>query len=164
MMLTTKGRYAVMALVDMAANNRFINGDDAKAICLADIAKRQEIASAYLEQIFAKLKAAGLVKAVRGPGGGYLLSRKASDINIAEVIDAVEEKMKMTRCGGEHNTHDACMSDKSPCITHDLWQGLGDRIESYFENITLDDVANKRLNKTHEENVNSGLRRNGMMS
>lgn len=140
MMLTTKGRYAVMALVDMASQNRFI--ESGKAISLAEIASRQQITQAYLEQIFSKLKNAGIVKSVRGPGGGYVLGKAADETRISEVINAVEEKIKMTRCGGETP---ACMGNKGKCVTHDLWEGLSEQIENYFESITLADVINKRL-------------------
>src|SRR6185369_12816722 len=105
MMLTTKGRYAVTALVDMAGCGRFVEGQ--KPVTLAEISARQEITVAYLEQIFSKLKNAGLVKSVRGPGGGYVLARCSNEIKIADIINAVEEKIKMTRCGS-HKTETGC--------------------------------------------------------
>ena len=142
MMLTTKGRYAVMALVDMADQNRFIN-EGARAISLSDIASRQDITVAYLEQIFSKLKKAGIVKSQRGPGGGYIFAKDIKQIKISEVINAAEEKIKMTRCNGEHSH---CQS-AGKCSTHDLWDGLSETIENYFESITLGDLINKKTSK-----------------
>ncbi len=157
MMLTTKGRYAVMALVDMANQNRFIENNE-KAISLSEIAKRQDITVAYLEQIFSKLKNAGIVRSQRGPGGGYVFAKDIKDIKISEVINAAEEKIKMTRCGGEHSH---CKSG-GKCETHDLWDGLGETIEQYFDSKTLDDIVNKKLGirdqgqGTREKNLASG--------
>ncbi len=140
MMLTTKGRYAVMALVDMADQNRFIE-EGGRAISLAEIAKRQDITVPYLEQIFSKLKHAGIVKSQRGPGGGYSFARNVNDIKISEIISAAEEKIKMTRCGAEHSH---CATG-GKCSTHDLWDGLSETIENYFESITLADLVNKKV-------------------
>lgn len=136
MLLSTKGRYAVMAMVDLAAQA------GAKPVTLAAIAERQEIPLAYLEQIFAKLKRAGIVGSVRGPGGGYKLGKPAASLTIAEIILASEESITMTRCGGEVK---ACMSTKTRCLTHDLWKGLGDQIYSYLNALTLSDVVNRRI-------------------
>jgi Rrf2 family iron-sulfur cluster assembly transcriptional regulator len=136
MILSTKGRYAVMAMVDLAA--RKAQGP----VTLAAISERQEIPLAYLEQIFAKLKRMGLVTSVRGPGGGYALSAPAGEISIARIVLASEEPIKMTRCGGEVK---ACMSDKTRCLTHDLWEGLSEHIHSYLDNITLADVCARRI-------------------
>ena len=142
-MLTTKGRYAVMALVDMANKSRFL--PEQKAISLADIAKSQQITVAYLEQIFSKLKNSGLVKSVRGPGGGYILSKPSEDIKISEIINAVEEKIKMTRCGSIEKS--ACSGSKGKCTTHDLWEGLSETIENYFESLTIQDVTEGKIKK-----------------
>jgi len=138
MMLTTKGRYAVMAMVDLANNGK------GKPLPLSDIASRQDITLAYLEQIFSRLKAGQLVKSVRGPGGGYLLSRPVDKINIAEIITAVNEPIKMTRC--DHNPDKGCTSTKARCLTHDLWDGLGNHIYSYLNSVTLDDICSRKLN------------------
>lgn len=136
MILSTKARYAVMAMVDMASQKQ------AGPITLSTIAERQEIPLAYLEQIFAKLKRAELVTSVRGPGGGYTLAAGAKDITIAQIVLASEESIKMTRCGGEVK---ACMSTKTRCLTHDLWEGLGEQIFTYLSGITLADVCARRI-------------------
>ena len=137
MMLSTRGRYAVMAMVDLAS----MAGD--KPVCLADISQRQEILLAYLEQIFAKLRKQGLVKSVRGPGGGYKLQRLAADIWVSDIIFAAEEQIKMTRCD---NGSSGCMKPKTRCLTHDLWDGLGQQIYHYLRSISLEDVCERRLN------------------
>ncbi len=137
MILSTKGRYAVMAMVDLAAHQQD------KPIGLAAIADRQEIPLAYLEQIFAKLKRAGLVQSSRGPGGGYKLACPATEIPVVSIIAASEEAIKMTRCA-EHS-HAGCMADKTRCMTHDLWEGLGQQIYGYLRDITLDDIVARRI-------------------
>lgn len=133
MRLTTKGRYAVTAMLDLAMHQ------DAGPIALADIAHRQGISLSYLEQLFAKLRRHGLVSSVRGPGGGYNLARNAAEINVAEVIAAVDESVDTTRCGGAHN----CQND-GPCLTHDLWQNLSDRIYEYLNGISLQQLVDGR--------------------
>lgn len=130
MRLTTKGRYAVTAVLDLAIHQ------GKGPIALADIAQRQGISLSYLEQLFAKLRKRGLVISVRGPGGGYNLARDATSIYIAEVITAVDENVDTTRCGGAHN----CKGD-GPCLTHDLWMDLSDRIYGYLNNISLHDLV-----------------------
>ncbi len=137
MILTTKGRYAVMAMVDLASQPQ-----DA-ATGLSSIAERQEIPVAYLEQIFARLRRADMVTSTRGPGGGYRLAAPASSISIAAVIDASEETIKMTRCGSQPN--EGCMKPKTRCLTHDLWEGLGIRIHDYLSTISLQDVIERRI-------------------
>lgn len=132
MMLTAKGRYAVMAMVDIAKHH---NG---KPVSLSDIAERQGITVPYLEQIFSKLKQSGVVKSVRGPGGGYRLSTAARDISIADIVMAAEESIKMTRC--DHHSK-GCMGDHSRCLTHDLWDGLGRTIHAYLASISLEDMC-----------------------
>ncbi len=140
MNLGTKTRYAVMAMVEMASRG----GE--YPVALAELAKSQEITLPYLEQIFRKLKADSLVKATRGPGGGYLLARPAEMIRISDIVEAVEESMKMTRC--EAHKTSGCMSNKSRCLTHDLWDGLGMHIHDYLAAITLADVCNKKTKKS----------------
>lgn len=137
MILSTKGRYAVMAMVDLAMHQK------EKPVGLAAIAERQEIPLAYLEQIFAKLKRAGVVESVRGPGGGYRLAKSADDIAIADIVTASEEAIKMTRCAS--HSHDGCMADKTRCVTHDLWEGLGEQISHYLGSLTLADVIGRRV-------------------
>jgi Rrf2 family iron-sulfur cluster assembly transcriptional regulator len=130
--LTTKGRYAVTAMLDLAYHG------EKKPVTLTDIAKRQEISLSYLEQLFARLRRSGMVEGVRGPGGGYQLCRGAAAITIAEIIAAVDETIDSTRCGGEAN----CQNDQ-PCLTHDLWMGLSDQIREYLDSISLADVLGR---------------------
>lgn len=137
MKLSTKGRYAVMALVDIAAHTV------GKPIALADVAERQEISLSYLEQLFGKLRRGGLVKSVRGPGGGYLLARDAGDTRIADIILSVDEPIKTTRC--TPGSPVGCKSNKSRCLTHDLWQELGNHIYLYLNSVSLADVIGERV-------------------
>ncbi len=136
--LTTKGRYAVTAMLDLAFHSQ------RKPVTLTDIATRQTISLSYLEQLFARLRRAGIVKGVRGPGGGYRLNMKTSDINIADIITAVDEQIDSTRCGGEAN----CQKHQA-CLTHDLWMGLSDQIRTYLKGITLAEL----LEKNHVQEV-----------
>jgi Rrf2 family transcriptional regulator, iron-sulfur cluster assembly transcription factor len=131
--LTTKGRYAVTAMLDLACHA------EGRPVTLTDIAKRQAISLSYLEQLFARLRRGGMVDGVRGPGGGYQLSKDASDINIAEIIAAVDEAIDSTRCGGKANCRGA-----EPCLTHELWMGLSEQIRQYLSTITLADVLQQR--------------------
>ena len=133
MRLTTKGRYAVTAMLDLAIHHG--NGP----IALADIAQRQGISLSYLEQLFSRLRRRSLVSSVRGPGGGYNLAREATKIHIAEVIAAVDENVDTTRCGGAHN----CQNN-GPCLTHDLWQDLSNRIYEYLNRISLQDLVDRK--------------------
>ena len=133
MRLTTKGRYAVTAMLDLAYHG------EKNPVTLTDIAKRQEISLSYLEQLFSRLRKSGMVEGVRGPGGGYQLSRKAEDISIADIITAVDETMDSTRCGGK-----ATCQNKQPCLTHDLWMGLSDQIRQYLDSISLRDVLQRK--------------------
>ena len=135
MKLSTKGRYAVMAMADLAIQS------GGRPVSLADIADRQEISLSYLEQLFGKLRRSGLVKSVRGPGGGYLLSRAASEIRISDVIAAVDEPISATRCSDAGGCH----SDKARCLTHDLWQALSYQIHLYLSSVTLADVCARRV-------------------
>ncbi|TAL47688.1 MAG: Fe-S cluster assembly transcriptional regulator IscR [Methylovulum sp.] len=132
MRLTTKGRYAVTAMLDLAFHSQI------KPVTLTEIATRQTISLSYLEQLFARLRRAGMVKGVRGPGGGYMLCGQASDINIADIIAAVDEPIHATKCGGEAN----CQKDQA-CLTHDLWMGLSDQIREYLKGITLGELLEK---------------------
>jgi len=131
--LTTKGRYAVTAMLDLAIH------DGGQPIALADIARRQGISLSYLEQLFSRLRKQDLVTSVRGPGGGYSLGHKAADIYVADVIAAVDEKVDTTRCGGEHN----CQGNL-PCLTHELWHDLGQQIENYLSDISLQTLMDRR--------------------
>jgi len=131
--LTTKGRYAVTAMLDLALHA------DQGPISLAEIAERQEISLSYLEQLFARLRKRKLVASVRGPGGGYVLGRSASEIDIAGVITAVDEHIDTTACGGLGNCH----GDKR-CITHELWQELSNSIHDYLSKISLQDLMDRQ--------------------
>jgi len=130
--LTTKGRYAVTAVLDLAIH------EGKGPIALADIAQRQGISLSYLEQLFSKLRKRSLVSSVRGPGGGYNLARDASTIFIAEVITAVDEHVDTTRCGGARNC-----KDNGPCLTHDLWMDLSNRIYGYLNQISIKDLVER---------------------
>ena len=142
MELNTKGRYAVMAMADLAAQAAKQTTSEAgeqvggHATPLSDIADRQQISLAYLEQLFLRLRKAGLIESLRGRTGGYTLGRPARTIAIASILAAVEEPVKMTRCqGGE----DGCVGHDR-CLTHDLWTALGDHIAVFLEGVTLQDV------------------------
>jgi Rrf2 family iron-sulfur cluster assembly transcriptional regulator len=132
MKLTTKGRYAVTALLDLALHAR------KGPVSLADISERQEISISYLEQLFAKLRKNGLVNSVRGPGGGYRLSRDANAIFVAEVIDAVDESIDVTRCEGRGD----CQNGER-CLTHDLWMDLSQQIHSFLSGISLQSLVDR---------------------
>jgi len=137
MKLSTKGRYAVMAMVDLARHSA------GKPVALNDIAARQEISLSYLEQLFAKLRRGGLVISARGPGGGYRLARGAAETRIADIILAVDEPIKATRC--ELGSPKGCTGHQGRCVTHDLWEELGRQIQIFLSAVTLDDVVNKRV-------------------
>jgi len=135
--LSTKGRYAVMAMVDLAQFGT------TGPVALAEVADRQEISLSYLEQLFAKLRRAGLVKSVRGPGGGYKLSYPAPEIRIADVITAVDEPIRTTGCAPGAAT--GCIRRTSRCMTHDLWEELGHQIHSYLNSVSLEDVCTGQI-------------------
>jgi len=137
MRLGAKGRYAVMAMADIARHG------GADAVCLAEIAERQEISLAYLEQLFARLRKAGLVKSVRGPGGGYRLARPAEAISVGAVVQAVDEPMHATRCDAISVT--GCMAGGERCATHHLWAALGEEIEHFLDHVSLADVVDHRV-------------------
>jgi Rrf2 family iron-sulfur cluster assembly transcriptional regulator len=137
MRLSTKGRYAVMAMTDLARNE-----GEARAVCLADIAARQDISLAYLEQIFARLRRRGLVKSTRGPGGGYRLAKAAGETAIAEIVTAVDEPLSALRCSGGPK---GCMPGGERCLTHDLWDALGRQIHDFLSGVSLEDVTQGRL-------------------
>jgi len=126
MRLSTKGRYSVTAMLDLAIH------DKAGPVTLADISQCQGISLSYLEQLFARLRQSGLVKGVRGPGGGYRLARPASEINIAEIICSVDENVDVTKCKGEGNCQDG-----AKCLTHELWTRLSVKLYDFLSEITL---------------------------
>ncbi|HVI51547.1 MAG TPA: Rrf2 family transcriptional regulator [Candidatus Sulfotelmatobacter sp.] len=137
MKLSTKGRYAVMAMVDLASHS---NGNP---VALADIADRQEISLSYLEQLFGRLRKGGLVKSVRGPGGGYLLARPTAQMRVSDIILAVDEPIQTTRCAP--GSPAGCHNHKGRCLTHDLWEELGNQIYLYLSSVSLADVVDRKL-------------------
>lgn len=145
MRLSTRGRYAVMAMVELAARQArgpaFPPGRGAPPVSLAEIAASQMLSLAYLEQLFGPLRRAGLVASARGPGGGYRLARPAAQIAIADIVDAVDEPLKATRC---EEGSPGCMQGQR-CLTHDLWTELGEQIRLFLGGITLADVAEGRV-------------------
>lgn len=132
MQLSTKGRYAVMAMTDLASRTH------GKATPLAAIAETQQISKPYLEQLFARLRRRGIVESVRGPGGGYRLARSANALSVADVVAAVDEPLRATRCLG---VGPGCMKGGARCLTHDLWAETGRQIESYLAGVSLADVV-----------------------
>ena len=148
MKLTSKGRYAVTAMLDVALHSQH------GPVPLADISERQEISLSYLEQLFSRLRRESLVTSIRGPGGGYLLGRDATDIAVGQVIKAVDETVDATRCQGNSN----CQNGQR-CLTHNLWRDLSDRIELFLDNITLGElVANGSVRSVAERQDSGQLR------
>jgi len=137
MRLSTKGRYTVMAIVDLA---QYSGGNP---VSLAEIAERQEISLSYLEQLFAMLRKSGLVRSVRGPGGGYLLAQHRSETRIADIILAVDEPIRATRC--TPGAPVGCRGNRTRCLTHDLWEELGNEIHLYLSSVSLADVCERRV-------------------
>ena len=141
MKLSTRGRYAVMAMADLARHAG--PGPEGGPVRLAEIAKRQEISLPYLEQLFAMLRRGGLVVAARGPGGGYRLAQPADELRIADIIVAVNEPIRTTRCKSESSQ--GCLGRTGRCLTHDLWEELGRQIEVFLSSVTLADVLDRRV-------------------
>jgi Rrf2 family iron-sulfur cluster assembly transcriptional regulator len=137
MVLTTKGRYAVTCIIAIAQTK------SAAPIALSQIAGSQNISLNYLEQLFCKLKNAGLVGSVKGPGGGYFLARPFEEITIKHIIDAVSETMAVTKCGNDVNK--SCLSKGRRCAAHNLWSGLENHISSYLSSISLQDVLENNI-------------------
>ncbi|HTS55269.1 MAG TPA: Fe-S cluster assembly transcriptional regulator IscR [Burkholderiales bacterium] len=142
MRLTTKGRFAVTAMIDLAMRN----GE--RPVTLADISERQKISLSYLEQLFGKLRRRTLVSSVRGPGGGYQLAKKMEEVSVADIIRAVDEPMDATQCGGRENC-----KDERKCLTHDLWASLNDRIFEYLNSVTLAQLVEKAQAEAAETKV-----------
>ncbi len=139
MKLSSKGRYAVMALVDLA---RF---DDMNPVSLRDISLRQGISLDYLEQIFSKLRKKEIVQSVRGIQGGYILKRKAKEIKLTNIFDAVDEKVKTVQCKKESKK--GCNGKLTKCVTHNLWDELENHINNFFEKKSLEDLINENFEK-----------------
>jgi Rrf2 family iron-sulfur cluster assembly transcriptional regulator len=147
MRLTTKGRYAVTAMLDLALNS-------AKGpISLASISERQGISLSYLEQLFSKLRKKNLVCSIRGPGGGYQLSHNTTDINVAQIIDAVNESIDATSCGGKGD----CLQGDT-CLTHHLWSDLSDQIHNFLSDISLANLMQKKDPMTQPDNSIQNLK------
>ena len=140
MQLSSKGRYAVMAMADLASFAT--TAEKATPLTIASVAERQHISQTFLEQIFMHLRRAGLLESARGPGGGYRLARPAADISIFEIMQAVEEPVQMTRCSLDEVG--GCVAGKR-CLTHGLWQGLGAHIAQFLTNTSLQDVLSMPL-------------------
>jgi Rrf2 family iron-sulfur cluster assembly transcriptional regulator len=136
MRLTTKGRFAVTAMIDLGMRH------ERGPITLAGISERQRISLSYLEQLFGRLRRQGIVDSVRGPGGGYTLAKPLSEISVAAIIRAVDEPIDATQCGGLGNCH-----DDRECMTHDLWTSLNTRIYEYLDSVTLGDLVATQLEK-----------------
>ena len=141
MKLTTKGRYAVMAMADLALYQT------GKPVSLNDISLRQNISLSYLEQLFSKLKNGKLVKSVRGPSGGYILERNPKDIKLSNIIFAVDEKVKTLNC--KKDSKKGCNGKSTKCITHNLWDDLENHINNFFENKSLNDLLKQRNTGIH---------------
>ena len=137
MRLTTKGRFAVTAMIDLGL--RQSNGP----VTLAAISQRQQISLSYLEQLFGKLRRNQLVESTRGPGGGYTLARKPTEITVAEIITSVDEPIDATHCAGKEN----CLGDGQRCMTHDLWSALNARMVEFLDSVTLQKLVDDQLAK-----------------
>ena len=142
MRLTTKGRFAVTAMMDLALRG------SSGPVTLAEISSRQKISLSYLEQLFGKLRRHELVDSVRGPGGGYRLAKDTSQISVADIILAVDEPIDATQCGGKENCR-----DEQKCLTHDLWATLNDRIFEYLESVSLRQLVDEH--RAREAGVNT---------
>jgi Rrf2 family iron-sulfur cluster assembly transcriptional regulator len=144
MRLTTKGRFAVTAMLDLALHEARSDTEldaEIKPITLAGISERQKISLSYLEQLFSRLRRQGLVSSVRGPGGGYKLAKNYAEISVAEIINAVDEEIDATQCGGQENCR-----DEGRCMTHDLWATLNNKILDYLDGISLADMVASQKN------------------
>ncbi|MBI5936374.1 MAG: Fe-S cluster assembly transcriptional regulator IscR [Betaproteobacteria bacterium] len=140
MRLTTKGRFAVTAMIDLGMRH------ERGPVTLAGISERQKISLSYLEQLFGRLRRQGLVESVRGPGGGYCLAKPLPEISVADIIRAVDEQIDATQCGGMGNCH-----DNKPCMTHELWSSLNAHIYQYLEAVNLDQLVRGQSEKQQEE-------------
>ena len=142
MRLTTKGRFAVTAMVDLSMHH------GSGPVTLAEISQRQKISLSYLEQLFGKLRRRALVDSVRGPGGGYCLAKDMAQISVADIIVAVDEPIDATQCGGKENCH-----DDQKCITHDLWAKLNEHIFDYLGAVTLKQLVDDQKDRTKQNGV-----------
>ncbi len=146
MRLTTKGRFAVTAMLDLALNEISANGE-LKPVTLAGISERQAISLSYLEQLFSRLRRQGLVSSVRGPGGGYRLAKAQASISVFAIIAAVDENVDATQCGGKEDCH----GPKGRCMTHDLWASLNFKILDYLSGISLASMVAMQQDKSSNQ-------------
>jgi Rrf2 family iron-sulfur cluster assembly transcriptional regulator len=144
MRLTTKGRFAVTAMIDLAQRQH------QGPVTLAGISQRQEISLSYLEQLFGKLRRHEIVESVRGPGGGYNLARRPEDITVADIIIAVDEPIDATQCGGKQNCHGDSEAKGTRCMTHDLWATLNAKMVDYLDSVSLRDLVEQQKEKPAE--------------
>jgi Rrf2 family iron-sulfur cluster assembly transcriptional regulator len=142
MKLTTKGRFAVTAMLDLALN------ESDRPVTLAEISKRQSISLSYLEQLFGQMRRVGLVISVRGPGGGYRTAIDYNTLTVKDIITSVDEQIDATQCGGNENCHEG-----RRCITHNLWASLNHKILDYLESLTLAQLIDEQKNKTGEQSI-----------
>ena len=147
MRLTTKGRFAVTAMIDLALRQ------SKGPVTLAGISERQEISLSYLEQLFGKLRRHKIVESVRGPGGGYTLARKADKVTVADIIIAVDEPLDATQCGGKENCHSSTREGGSRCMTHELWSTLNAKMVDYLDSVSLQDLVDQQRSRNVEQNV-----------
>ena len=147
MRLTTKGRFAVTAMIDLALRQ------DKGPVTLAGISQRQEISLSYLEQLFGKLRRHEIVESVRGPGGGYNLAHRAQDVTVADIIIAVDEPLDATQCGGKENCRSADHEHGTRCMTHDLWTTLNEKMVEYLDSVSLQDLVDQQRQKAVERNI-----------
>lgn len=146
MRLTTKGRFAVTAMIDLALRQG--NGP----VSLAGISERQSISLSYLEQLFGKLRRHAIVESIRGPGGGYSLARRADKVTVADIIIAVDEPIDATQCGGKEHCHGADAASGARCMTHELWATLNEKMVDYLDSVSLQDLVDQQKQK-EQKNV-----------
>ena len=147
MRLTTKGRFAVTAMIDLALRS------GKGPVTLSGISQRQAISLSYLEQLFGKLRRHEIVESIRGPGGGYSLARKADKVTVADIIIAVDEPLDATQCGGKDNCHGADAATGARCMTHELWATLNEKMVDYLDSVSLQDLVDQQKQKNAEQVV-----------
>jgi Rrf2 family iron-sulfur cluster assembly transcriptional regulator len=147
MRLTTKGRFAVTAMIDLALRQ------GKGPVTLSGISQRQAISLSYLEQLFGKLRRHEIVESIRGPGGGYSLARKADKVTVADIIIAVDEPLDATQCGGKENCHGADAATGARCMTHELWATLNEKMVDYLDSVSLQDLVDQQKLKNAEQVV-----------
>ena len=146
MRLTTKGRFAVTAMIDLALRQ------GKGPVTLSGISQRQAISLSYLEQLFGKLRRHEIVESIRGPGGGYSLARRADKVTVADIIIAVDEPLDATQCGGKENCHGSDAATGARCMTHELWATLNEKMVDYLDSVSLQDLVDQQKHK-HAEQV-----------